>query len=83
MHSREFRHYISISKATWKVYRLAIAHFGNNRIAYSCVSFLELLGVDTTFLRIDIEAARRILHHGNKEELQCTTTDEFKNVVSE
>ena len=73
----------SISKATNKAYQLAVTHFANNKIVNSCVAFLELLSVDTSFVRIDIEAARRILHHGDKGSLECTNLEEFKNVIGE
>ena len=45
------------------------------------MAFLELLSVDTTFLRIDVAAAKRCLHPGNKEQLQCSTIEELKNIV--
>ncbi|CAB4021386.1 spatacsin-like isoform X2, partial [Paramuricea clavata] len=71
----------SVTKATKKTYQLAVTHFDNNRIVFSCVAFLELLSVDTTFLRIDVAAAKRCLHPGNKGELQCSTIEELKNIV--
>ncbi|XP_028406945.1 spatacsin-like [Dendronephthya gigantea] len=84
MSKYQYRKYIprtSVLRATKKAYQLAISHFDNNRIVYSCVAFLELLSVDTTFLRIDVAAAKRCLHPGNKEELQCTTIEELKNAI--
>jgi hypothetical protein len=45
------------------------------------VAFLELLSVDSTFLRIDVAAAKRCLHPGNKGELQCSTIEELKDIV--
>ena len=71
----------SVTRGTKKAYQLAITHFDNNRIVYSCIAFLELLSVDTMFLRIDVAAAKRCLHPGNKEELQCSTIEELKNAV--
>ena len=70
-----------MSKATRKAYKLAITHFDNSRIVCSCVAFLELLSVDSTFLRIDVAAAKRCMHPGNKGELQCSTIEEMKDVV--
>ena len=71
----------SVLKATRKAYQLAITHFDNNRIVCSCVAFLELLTVDTTFIRIDVAAAKRCLHPRNRKELQCSTIEELKNSV--
>ena len=77
-----FLKYFSKRSATRKAYEIAITHFDNTRIVSSCVAFLELLSVNSIVLRIDVAAARRCLHPGNKQELHCTTLEELRGEIA-
>lgn len=44
----------------WKAYRLALRHFSNPPVSASCVAFVEMLGQDSSVLRVDIESAIRL-----------------------
>jgi hypothetical protein len=61
-----------ILTATKKAYRVAIQHFTDTQITTACVVFTEMLGVDSTGLRVDVQACNRVLSHGKRESLQGT-----------
>ena len=42
------------------MYRLALHDFNNGRLAASCAAFLEMVGRDSTCLRVDLQIAARI-----------------------
>lgn len=50
-----------IDRAVSKVYSLALSDFTNSKLVASCVAFLEMLGRDSTSLRVDTQSAQRIL----------------------
>ena len=58
-----------ILAAARKAYRVALQNFNNARITCGCVAFTEMIGVDSTCLRVDIQSANRILTHGGWETL--------------
>lgn len=61
-----------ILTASKKAYRVAITHFTDTQITTACVVFTEMLGVDSTGLRVDIQSANRILSHAGRESFQGT-----------
>lgn len=58
----------SIQKAALKAYRVAIQNLTNPSICAACVVFTEMLGMDSMTLRVDIQAASRLLAHGGSHE---------------
>ena len=46
-----------------QVQQLALKHFHQPTIAAACVAFLELLGQDSSGLRVDLQVATLILSH--------------------
>ena len=57
-----------IDRAVSKVYSLALSDFTNFKLVASCVAFLEMLGRDSTGLRVDSQSAQRILSSLTKQE---------------
>ena len=49
---------------------MALRHFHNRSVSASCVAFVEMLGEDSTTLRMDIEAATRLYDHCCEETLK-------------
>ena len=47
-------------------YFLAIFLYLDNAVVGTCVSFLEMLGIESLSTRITVQAARRIRQHGQK-----------------
>lgn len=47
----------------WYVHVTALLHFYDSSILLSCVAFLELCGIDTNLLKVDVEACARIFQH--------------------
>ncbi|XP_067874312.1 spatacsin isoform X2 [Heterodontus francisci] len=77
-----------IQKASMEAYSLGLAHFTVPPVAAACVAFLELLGVASFKLRIDLKVADAILKHWctNAEEsqrslLQVTLADKLQNLI--
>ncbi|XP_060709188.1 spatacsin [Hemiscyllium ocellatum] len=60
----------SIQQASIEAYTLGLAHFTVPAVAAACVAFLELLGVSSFKLRIDLKVADAIL------KLWCTNAEE-------
>ena len=56
-----------IQQAALKAYRVAVQNFTESQISSACVVFTEMLGVDSTPLRVDLQVANRILTHGGRE----------------
>lgn len=52
-----------------KAYRVAVQHLTNTSVCAACVAFTEMLGLDSTPLRVDIQAASRLLAHAGLEDL--------------
>ncbi|XP_078607878.1 spatacsin-like isoform X2 [Branchiostoma floridae x Branchiostoma japonicum] len=50
-------------RASLKAYCLALRNFTQPAITASCVLFLEMLGVDSTKLRVDVQTANTVLSH--------------------
>lgn len=48
---------------------MAVQHLTNSSICAACVAFTEMLGFDSTPLRVDIQAANRLLAHAGLEDL--------------
>ena len=46
-----------------QIHRLALKHFHQPTIAAACVAFFELLGQDSSGLRIDLQVSTLILSH--------------------
>lgn len=44
-------------------------HLTNPSVCAACVAFTEMLGFDSMALRVDIQAANRLLAHGGLEDL--------------
>ena len=59
-----FVYLFRVSRAVCKVYSLAFLHLNEVKIGVSCAAFLEMLGRDSSSMRIDLEAARRIEMYG-------------------
>ncbi|XP_030752680.1 LOW QUALITY PROTEIN: spatacsin [Sitophilus oryzae] len=49
-----------------KVYKIAVSSFDNISLTTSCVSFLEMIGISSEFLRVNLEAAN-VLFRSNPE----------------
>jgi len=58
-----------IQQAALKAYRVAVQHLTNPSVCAACVAFTEMLGLDSTPLRVDIQAADRLLAHAGLEDL--------------
>lgn len=58
-----------IQHAALKAYRVAVQHLTNPSVCAACVAFTEMLGLDSTPLRIDMQAADRLLVHAGLEDL--------------
>jgi len=58
-----------IQQAALKAYRVAVQHLTNPSVCAACVAFTEMLGLDSTPLRVDIQAADRLLAHTGLEDL--------------
>lgn len=54
---------VHLAKAASRAYRIAIKDFEDNKIAYSCAAFTEMLGISSRKLRIDIESAKVIISY--------------------
>lgn len=67
-----------IQQAGSEVYALALASFGAPSVIAACICFLELLGLDSLKLRIDMKVANIILSHksGNVDEPQPSDLQE-------
>lgn len=52
-----------------KAYRVAVQHLTSPSVCAACVAFTEMLGLDSTSLRVDIQAASRVLAHAALEDL--------------
>ena len=48
------------------VYRLALLDFTNSRLGSSCAALMEMLGRDSTTLRIDLQCANRIAKYSEE-----------------
>ena len=48
-----------------KVYRLAMRDFTSSRLGSSCAALMEMLGRDSTHLRIDLQCANRMVKYGD------------------
>ncbi|KAJ1179187.1 hypothetical protein NDU88_004423 [Pleurodeles waltl] len=61
-----------IQQAGFEVYALALSSFGAPSVIAACICFLELLGLNSLKLRIDMKVANVILSHksGNVDEPQ-------------
>ncbi|XP_078386233.1 spatacsin isoform X1 [Cetorhinus maximus] len=77
-----------IQQASIEAYALGLAHFTVPPVAAACVAFLELLGVASFKLRIDLKVADAILKHWctNAEEtqhslLQDTLAEKLQNFI--
>uniref|UniRef100_UPI00398F3600 spatacsin isoform X2 n=1 Tax=Pristiophorus japonicus TaxID=55135 RepID=UPI00398F3600 len=77
-----------IQQASVEAYTLGVAHFTVPPVVAACVAFLELLGVSSFKLRIDLKVADAILKHWckNAEEsqhssLQDTLAEQLQSLV--
>lgn len=61
--------YHRIQQAALKAYRVAVQHLTIPSVCAACVAFTEMLGLDSTALRVDIQAADRLLAHAGLEDL--------------
>ena len=50
------------------VYRLALLDFTNSKLSSSCAAFIEMLDRDSTLLRVDTQAALRIVRYSGEED---------------
>ncbi|XP_071954480.1 spatacsin-like isoform X2 [Antedon mediterranea] len=57
-----------ISQAQAKACLIALKHFANQGIASACVAFIEMLGRDSTRLRVDLQTGNTIYNFQQKEE---------------
>ncbi len=48
---------------------MAVQHLTNSSVCAACVAFTEMLGLDSTPLRVDIQAANRLIAHAGLEDL--------------
>lgn len=55
-----------------RVYRLALYDFSNSRLGSSCAALMEMLGRDSTPLRIDLQCANRIAKYSDEKQLKGT-----------
>ncbi|XP_051896578.1 spatacsin [Pristis pectinata] len=62
-----------IQRVSTEAYNLGLAHFTVPAVAAACIAFLELLGVGSFKLRIDLKVANVILKHW------CTNTEESQH----
>ena len=67
--ARCFLHHNRMQQAALKAYRVAVQHVTNPSVCAACVAFTEMLGLDSTSLRVDLEAASRVLAHAALEDL--------------
>lgn len=65
-----FDHFDSIQQAGVRAYRVAVQHLTSPSVCAACVAFTEMLGLDSTALRIDIQAASRVLDHAKLEDVE-------------
>ncbi|XP_048471721.1 spatacsin [Rhincodon typus] len=77
-----------IQQASVEAYAVGLAHFTVPAVAAACVAFLELLGVSSFKLRIDLKVADAILKHWrtNAEEtqhslLRDTLAEKLQNLI--
>ena len=70
-----------------KVYSLALLHIYEDRVTSACAAFVEMLGLDSGFLRVDLEAARRIIEFGDGVNYELneggSLSDEMKAIKEE
>ena len=50
------------------VYRLALLDFTNSKLSSSCAAFIEMLDRDSTLLRVDTQAALRVVRYSGEED---------------
>ncbi|XP_078283376.1 spatacsin [Rhinoraja longicauda] len=62
-----------IERVSTEAYALGLAHFTVPVVATACIAFLELLGVGSFKLRIDLKVTNVVLKH------QCTNTEESQH----
>ncbi|XP_048583501.1 spatacsin [Nematostella vectensis] len=78
---------VRITSAAKKAYRVAIQQFNEHQVSSACVAFTEMLGVDSACVRIDLQAANRILAYAGREgimESECPEGGTLKDrIVSE
>lgn len=65
-----FAHADRIQQAGVKAYRVAAQHLTSPSVCAACVAFTEMLGLDSTALRIDVQAASRVLDHAKLEDVE-------------
>jgi spatacsin len=58
-----------------KAYQMALRHFHNPSVSAGCVAFVEMLGEDSTMMRVDIECATRLYEHCCEETLKVQSLD--------
>ena len=68
-HARCFLYHNRMQQAALKAYRVAVQHLTNPSVCAACAAFTEMLGLDSTSLRVDIETASRLLAHAALEDL--------------
>ena len=52
-----------MNSVSQRIQKLALKNFHQSTIAAACVAFLELLGLDSSGLRVDLQVATLILSH--------------------
>ncbi|XP_015777504.1 PREDICTED: spatacsin-like [Acropora digitifera] len=66
-----------IQQAGVRAYRVAVQHLTSPSVCAACVAFTEMLGLDSTALRIDIQAASRVLDHAKLEDVEEAIASEL------
>ena len=61
---------------------MAVQHLTCPSVCAACVAFTEMLGLDSTALRIDIQAASRVLDHAKLEDVEEAIGKQKKNNIS-
>jgi len=56
---------------------LAVQNFTNHSIVSACISFIEMLGVDSETVRVHVAAANKILHYFNSSVYHSTGKEQL------
>ena len=83
-----FQHYVfffRLNRIISSIYNLALQNFTSTSIVSSCVTFLELLGVESVRVRVDGRVARLICEYWNHraENEKKYTLERLKEVLGE
>ncbi|XP_068741533.1 spatacsin-like isoform X2 [Montipora capricornis] len=72
---------VKVQQAGLKAHRVAIQNLTSRSVCAACVAFTEMLGLDSIALRVDIQAASRVLDHAKVEDPEDAIVSELLSCI--